>query len=137
MRAPAPRAGWAGVRASARVQPNRSRLMICRIWHGWTTQEDASRYESLLRGEVIPEIESRRIPGFRAIDLMRRTDPGGGVEFSTIMWFDDLDAVRAFVGEDYEVAHVPERARSVLLRFDERSAHYEVLDRREQPVRRG
>ena len=85
-----------------------------------------------MRGEVIPGIEARRIPGFRSIDLVRR-DVGDEVEFVTIMWFDHLDAVKAFVGDDHEVAHVPDRAQQVLARFDERSAHYEVLDRREQP----
>jgi hypothetical protein len=40
--------------------------------------------------------------------------------------------VKAFVGEDYDVAHVPERARAVRSHFDERSAHYEVIDRRNQ-----
>jgi hypothetical protein len=48
------------------------------------------------------------------------------VEFVTIMWFDSLDAVRAFAGDDYEVAVVPEKARAVLSHFDERSQHYEV-----------
>jgi heme-degrading monooxygenase HmoA len=105
--------------------------MICRIWHGWTTPANAARYEGILRGEVIPEIESRAIPGFQAIDVMRRAG-SDGVEFTTIMWFESLDAVKAFVGDDYEIAHVPVKARSVLLKFDERSTHYEVLDRREQ-----
>jgi antibiotic biosynthesis monooxygenase (ABM) superfamily enzyme len=107
--------------------------MICRLWRGWATPESASAYEAIVRGEVIPEIEARRIPGFQAIDLMRRTS-GAEVEFATIMWFDDLDAVKRFMGEDYEVAHVPERARAVLSRFDERSAHYEVIERRLQPA---
>ncbi|MBV9415878.1 MAG: hypothetical protein JO363_12935 [Solirubrobacterales bacterium] len=53
------------------------------------------------------------IPGFRAIDLMRRA-LDDGVEFATIMWFDDINAVKSFVGEDYETAHVPQRARNVL-----------------------
>jgi antibiotic biosynthesis monooxygenase (ABM) superfamily enzyme len=106
--------------------------MICRIWRGWTTDQNAAAYEEIVRGEVIPGIESRQIPGFRAIDLMRRSVQDG-VEFATIMWFDDIDAVRAFAGEEYEVAHVPQRARSVLSRFDESSAHYEVLDHRDQP----
>jgi len=44
-----------------------------------------------------------------------------------------VDSVKAFTGEDYEVAHVPAEARAVLTDFDERSAHYEVLDRRAQP----
>jgi hypothetical protein len=105
--------------------------VICRIWRGWTATENAPAYEAIVRGEVIPGIEARGIHGFLSIDLLRRTVPQG-VEFTTIMWFADLDAVRAFVGDDYEVAHVPEHARAVLSRFDERSSHHEVLDRREQ-----
>ena len=107
--------------------------MICRIWHGWTTTENGHRYEQIVRGEVIPAIEARRIPGFLSIDLIRRP-VADGFEFAAIMWFADIDSVRAFVGEDYEVAHVPERAQQVLSRFDARSAHFEVLDRREQPA---
>jgi hypothetical protein len=42
------------------------------------------------------------------------------------MWFDSLDAVRGFAGEDYEAAVVPPQARALLSRFDERSQHYEV-----------
>ena len=48
------------------------------------------------------------------------------------MWFDDLAAVRRFMGDDYEVSHIPLVARAVLARFDERSAHYDVVDRRSQ-----
>jgi hypothetical protein len=42
------------------------------------------------------------------------------------MWFDSLDSVRAFAGEDYEAAVVPFKARALLARLDERSQHYEV-----------
>jgi hypothetical protein len=55
------------------------------------------------------------------------------MEFMTLMWFDTLDSVKAFMGEDYEAAHVPAEAQAVLADFDKRSAHYEVLDRRDQP----
>ncbi len=105
--------------------------MICRVWRGWTTPENAAAYQRILTGEVIPAIEGRRIDGFRRIEMMRR-DLGAEVEFSTIMWFDDIAAVRRFVGEDYEVAHVPPAARAVLKRFDQRSAHYEVFGSRAQ-----
>ena len=105
--------------------------MICRLWRGWTTPDNADAYERIVRGEVIPGIEARHIPGFRHIDLMRR-DAGGEVEFVTLMWFDSLDSIKAFVGGDHEVAHVPDAARSVLARFDQRVAHFEVLDRRPQ-----
>ena len=105
--------------------------MICRVWKGWTTLEQAGAYEAIVRGQVIPGIEARRIAGFRHIDLMRR-QVGSEVEFQTLMWFDDVAAVKRFVGEDYEASHVPEAARAVLSRFDARAVHFEVLDRRGQ-----
>jgi len=67
--------------------------MICRLWRGWTTPENVNAYERIVRGEVIPGIEARNIPGFRHIDLMKR-DLGDEVEFQTLMWFDSLDAIR-------------------------------------------
>ena len=106
-------------------------MTICRLWRGWTTLANAEAYERVVRDEVIPGVEGRNIAGFRQIDLMKR-DFGEEVEFQTLMWFDSLEAIRAFVGEDYSVSHVPDAARAVLRRFDERAAHYEVIDRREQ-----
>jgi hypothetical protein len=105
--------------------------MICRLWRGWTTPENADAYQRIVHHEVIPGIEARKIAGFRHIDLMKR-DLGNEIEFQTLMWFDSVDAIKAFVGEDYSVSHVPAAARAVLKRFDERAAHYEVIDRRAQ-----
>ena len=104
--------------------------MISRIWHGYTSPENADAYQTLLEREIFVGIEQRRIAGYRGIQLLRRA-AGGEVEFITIMWFDDLGAVRDFAGPDYEVAVVPPSARRVLARFDERSQHYDVItDRR-------
>ncbi len=100
--------------------------MITRVWHGWTTPANAPVYENLLRTEIFTGIAARRIAGYRGISLCRR-DLGHEVEFVTIMWFDSLDAVRAFAGENYEQAVVPPKARAVLARFDATSAHYETL----------
>jgi hypothetical protein len=105
--------------------------MICRLWRGWTSPENADDYERIVRGEVIPAIEARNIPGFRHVDLMRR-DLGGEIEFQTLMWFDSLDSIRTFMGEDYTVSHVPLEARAVLISFDDRAAHFEDIDRRQQ-----
>jgi heme-degrading monooxygenase HmoA len=79
----------------------------------------------LLKEEVFVGIRDRHIHGFRGIQLLRR-EVGEEMEFVTIMLFDSLDAVREFAGQDYEVAVVPEKARAVLSRFDERSQHYEI-----------
>jgi heme-degrading monooxygenase HmoA len=101
--------------------------MIARVWHGWTTTQNAAAYEGLLREQVFPGIAAKGVAGYRRIQLLRR-ELDGEVEFTTIMWFDSLDAVRQFVGEDHERAYVPAAARAVLARFDERSQHYEVRE---------
>ncbi len=99
--------------------------MISRIWHGWTKPGNADAYEALLKSEIFVGIGNRKIAGYRGIQLFRR-DVGDEVEFVTVMWFDSIDAVRVFAGEDYEVAVVPPKARTLLAHFDARSQHYEV-----------
>ena len=76
--------------------------MISRVWHGWTTPANADAYEALLKSEIFTGIEGRRIAGYRGIHLFRR-NLGKEVEFVTVMWFDSIEAVRAFAGEDYDV----------------------------------
>jgi heme-degrading monooxygenase HmoA len=97
--------------------------MIARLWHGWARPENADGYEELLRSEILPAID--RIGGHRGAYLLRR-ERDVRVEFVTITLFDDLDAVRAFAGDDYEAAVVPPAARALLDEFDERSEHFEV-----------
>ena len=99
--------------------------MISRVWHGWTTPTNADAYEALLKSEIFSGIRNRQIAGYRGIQLFRRS-LDTEVEFVTVMWFDSLEAVRAFAGEDHEVAVVPPKARTLLSRFDARSQHYEV-----------
>ncbi len=98
--------------------------MITRIWHGWTTPENSPKYEQLLRSEVLPGIH--RVSGFRGAHLLRR-NAGDEVEFVTLCYFETLEDVRSFAGEDYTLAVVPPEARKLLKRFDQRSEHYETI----------
>ena len=97
--------------------------MITRLWRGWTTKENADAYETLLLGEILPAIAARLSKGYGGARVFRRDVPEG-VEFLTILTFDSMETIRAFAGEDPEVAHVPAKARAVLSRFDERAQHY-------------
>lgn len=103
--------------------------MIYRIWHGYTTPDNAPVYEALLKEEIFHGIEEKHLPGFRGIDIIRRRR-GEEEEFITIMRFDLLADIKAFTGEDYETAYVPTEARKVLKRFDARSQHYELRESR-------
>lgn len=97
--------------------------MITRMWRGWTRSAEADRYEQHYRFEVLPGLQ--RVPGFRGARLLRRS-VGEETEFVSLTLFNDLDAIRAFAGADYETAVVAGEARKVLIRFDERVRHYET-----------
>ena len=104
-------------------------MAIKRIWHGWTTPDNADTYERLLHDEVFPGIEAKNIAGYRSIELLRR-DLDDEVEFVTIMTFDSLQNVIDFQGEDYQRCYVPAAAQKVLKRWDQVSAHYDVKEER-------
>ncbi len=102
--------------------------MISRIWHGYTTRDNADEYETLLKQEVFTGIGERHIPGVQEIQLIGRKLEEEA-EFVTLMWVGTLVAVRLFAGEEYALAVVQPRARPLLKRFDERSQHNGVRER--------
>lgn len=104
--------------------------MIARIWHGYTTKANADVYENLLKEEIFPGIEEKRIKGYRGVQILRR-DLEKEVEFTSILWFESIESVKQFVGEDYEAVYVPEKAREVLSRYDQRTVHSELIHSRE------
>ena len=104
-------------------------MSIKRIWHGWTTKENANKYQNILHNEVLPSIEEANIPGYRKIEVLR-IDLKDEVEFVTIMTFDSLQNVIDFQGEDYKKCYVPDVAQKVLKKWDLESVHYELLETR-------
>lgn len=109
--------------------------MIARIWHGWTTPANADAYQHLFLTGVVPDVEARNIAGFLQIDVLRRNvvlDGNDAVEFTTIMAFDTIEAIERFMGPDPTIAHVPPETLPLLLRYDERAVHHDLLARRVQ-----
>ena len=105
-------------------------MTIKRIWHGWTTPENADKYQAILHDEVFPGIEAKNIPGYMSIELLR-FQKGDEVEFVTIMTFESLQNVIDFQGQNYTRCYVPDAAKLVLKRWDPESAHYESMEYRE------
>jgi heme-degrading monooxygenase HmoA len=97
--------------------------MIARYWRGWTKPEDVEAYEALLKEKVLPGLST--IEGYRGGYVLRRED-GDEVEFVVVNFFDSLDAVRRFAGEDYCTAVFEPEARRLLSRIEPRATHYEV-----------
>lgn len=104
-------------------------MTIKRVWHGWTTRENAERYQNILRDQVLPGIEAKKIPGYKKIEVLK-IEQADEVEFVTIMTFESLQNVIDFQGEDYKRCYVPDVARKVLARWDPESTHYELIETR-------
>lgn len=70
-------------------------------------------------------MKAKGVPGATAT----RSDDAveGEVEFTTIIWFDSLDSVKGFMGENYRQAHMPENARAVLKRFESEAEHFHLV----------
>jgi heme-degrading monooxygenase HmoA len=97
--------------------------MITRLWRGWARTDVADEYDQHYRTEVLETLQG--LPGFAGARLLRRV-VGDEVEFVSLTFFDDLEAVRSFAGPDDETAVVAEAARTVLTRFDQTVAHYDT-----------
>ena len=104
-------------------------MSVKRIWHGWTTPENAEQYQELLHKLIFPGIEAKEIPGYHCVELFRK-DLENEVEFVTIMTFDSLEDIKQLQGKDYELAYVPAEAQKVLNRWDKKASHYEAIEKR-------
>lgn len=106
--------------------------MIVRTWTSRTTPADAAAYERLVTEEILPSIAAAAGDGYRGHEVARRDRPEDNiVEFLTILRFDSYEAVEAMADEEYERAYVPAAARELLVDYDERARHYEVVEREE------
>jgi antibiotic biosynthesis monooxygenase (ABM) superfamily enzyme len=101
--------------------------MIARVWYGWTTRENAEKYQKLLHEEVLLEIAHRSIPGYKGAELFVREAENDEMEFITLLRFETLDAVKIFAGKNYEQPVIPPDAKKLLKRHSERSRHYKVV----------
>ena len=99
--------------------------MVARIWHAYTSFENAPVFETMLKSEIFPGIRKKGIKGFKDIQLLIR-NLDKEVEFITIMWFDSMESIKGFAGDVHDKAVIYPAAKSLLLRFDERSQHYDV-----------
>ncbi|MEP7247230.1 MAG: antibiotic biosynthesis monooxygenase [Gammaproteobacteria bacterium] len=98
--------------------------MIARHWRGLAHPQSADAYIEHLRAETFPGLS--RIGGFLGASLLRRSE-ARGVEFLVITHWESLDAISQFSGDDPALAVVPEYVRTLMIEYDDRAKHYEVI----------
>lgn len=98
--------------------------MIVRLWRGAATPDGAEAYVRHVTGRVFPSLQN--VPGYRGARLLRR-EAEPRVEFLVLTFWDSMEAVRRFAGDDPTVAVVEPAARAVLADFDEFVSHYDLV----------
>ncbi len=100
--------------------------MISRQWRGLARTEFASAYEAHLRSETFPALHS--IQGFVDASILKRAVEGG-VEFLIVTRWQSLRAIEKFAGaDDPEVAVVPDKVQRMMIEYDPRVRHYEIVE---------
>ena len=98
--------------------------MIVRMWHGRVPSEKARAYREFLNARAIPDYQST--PGNLSVYIIERPE-GEVTHFITMTFWESLDAIRAFAGEDVEVAKYYPEDQEFLLEFEPTVVHYEVV----------
>lgn len=98
--------------------------MIARIWRGWATAHDAPLYRQHFIATVQPQLAA--LPGFRGCMLMQSLE-GHEMAFIATTYWESLDHLRAFAGEQVDVAVVEPAAQAVLLRYEHAVRHFEIV----------
>ena len=98
--------------------------MIARTWRGWVPTEKAAAYVAYVTETGVAGY--RTTPGNRGAQVLTRDLDNGRTEIVTLSWWDSLDAVRAFAGDDVEVARFYPEDDEYLVDRETTVRHYTV-----------
>jgi len=96
------------------------------MWHGRVPSSRAEAYRTFLNERAIPDYRS--VPGNVSVHVLERRE-AEVTHFITLTFWEGLDAIRAFAGEDAEKARYYPEDADFLLEYEPRVIHYEVVGR--------
>ena len=99
--------------------------MVARHWRALAHAHEAQNYVEHLRTDTFPAL--KQIPGFVDASILRRAVPGG-VEFLVATRWASIEAIAMFAGPDPERAVVPPNVIAMMIEYDARVKHFDVLD---------
>ncbi|MNX31498.1 hypothetical protein D3C86_616890 [compost metagenome] len=98
--------------------------MIARIWHGKTKLEDYETYTDFIIKTAIPDYS--KTPGFIKLSFLRNIKNNED-HFTLITYWENLNVIKNFAGEDFEKAKYYPEDDNFLLEFEEKVEHFEVF----------
>lgn len=98
--------------------------MIARIWHGITKANQLEEYTEFMKSVAIPDY--KKTEGFVKLSFLRRIE-NDIAHFTLITYWENLELIKNFAGNDYEIAKYYPKDKDYLLEFEEKVKHYEVF----------
>ena len=100
--------------------------MILRIWRGAVRSTRVAEYIAYINETGLREY--LETPGNRGAQMVTRDLSDGTTEVLTLSWWDTLDSIRAFAGDDVEQAKYYPEDEEFLVAQDDIVRHYTVAD---------
>jgi hypothetical protein len=97
--------------------------LIARIWHGAVPQAKAQAYRELMQKTALPDYQST-LGNLGAYCLYRLEGDIG--HFEMLTFWDSIESIKRFAGDDYSLAKYYDFDRDFLLELEPRVRHYEV-----------
>lgn len=94
------------------------------MWRGWVRSDRLAEYVDIV--ERTGMAAYRETPGNAGAQLLTRDLGEGRTEMLTLSWWSNLEAIRAFAGEDIEAAKYYPEDDEFLLDRDTTVSHFEV-----------
>ena len=98
--------------------------MIARIWHGIIKAKDYDEYTKFMKEVAIPDYKNTE--GFVKLSFLRRIEDDIA-HFTLITYWKNLEVIKNFAGNEYEIAKYYPRDKDYLLEFEERVKHFDVF----------
>ena len=98
--------------------------MISRIWHGRVPTSKAKAYREFLNMRAIPDYQS--VEGNVSVYILEQPE-GDITHFITLSFWENIEAIQSFAGQDVEVAKYYVEDKDFLLEFEPNVVHYKVV----------
>ena len=98
--------------------------VVVRIWHGRVPRDKAKAYRDFLVKRAVPDYES--VEGNLGVEILMREN-GDVVDFLVLSYWESIDAIKRFAGEDYERAKYYDEDKDFLLEFEPKVQHYYMV----------
>jgi heme-degrading monooxygenase HmoA len=98
--------------------------MIARMWHGRVPASKAKAYREFVNGRAIPDYRS--VKGNISVHILERAE-GNVTHFITLTFWENLESIKGFAGDDIELAKYYDEDKDFLLEFEKNVTHYEVV----------